>query len=650
MTSRGGIITIAGAPTGGNSRGISSIDKTGVNGNVDTYTITYTDNTTSTFTIHNGVDGTNGTNGRDGQNGTNGQDGRDADIWTIGSDGFWYKNGTKTEYKSKGEDGANGTNGTNGTNGADGKSAYQSYLDTTTDSPKKTEAQWVASLKGADGINGTNGRDGTNGTNGADGHTPYIQNGYWYINGVNQGVKAEGTNGQNGRDGQDGKDGKDGVVDYSIIEELISRIEVLESYHNIVSAPVITGNTPFTTSTTVSITVPSDTTVRYTTNGSEPTSSSTVYNGPFTISNSTTVKAKAFKGNSSSETVSKEFIKEQLVVNAPVINGTTPFDDSTIVTMTADSGAEIRYTMNGSNPTTSSTKYNSAITLTDSATIKAIAIKDGVTSSITTKVFTKNEPVTVDAPIISGTTPFDDTTTVTISAESGAQIRYTTNGSTPNSSSDLYTSAFTLSDSAIVKAIAIKNGTISSVATKVFTKSEPVVVTAPTITGTNPFDDNTVVTITTTESGATTYYTTDGTEPTTSSQTGGSFSISDTTTVKARSYKNGTWSETITVIFTKNEPTPSSDIYYMGTTEATSSNYQSLLNYNDSNFPTSYTPESTTGEVLYFAIPTSKTLSVVGAETGGSISQSTVDTVNGYKIIRVPASRTIRGTVNISLN
>ncbi len=44
--------------------------------------------------------------------------------------------------------------------------------------------------------------------------TPYIQDGYWYLNGVNTGVKAEGVDGKdgaNGQDGIDGVDGKDGV-------------------------------------------------------------------------------------------------------------------------------------------------------------------------------------------------------------------------------------------------------------------------------------------------------------------------------------------------------------------------------------------------------------------------------------------------------
>lgn len=36
--------------------------------------------------------------------------------------------------------------------GVSAKSAYQSYVDTTTDSPVKTEAEWVASLKGEDGV------------------------------------------------------------------------------------------------------------------------------------------------------------------------------------------------------------------------------------------------------------------------------------------------------------------------------------------------------------------------------------------------------------------------------------------------------------------------------------------------------------------
>ena len=78
----------------------------------------------------------------------------------------------------------------------------------------------------------------------------------------------------------------------------------------------------------------------------------------------------------------------------------------------------------------------------------------------------------VTAPQISGTTPFAETTSVSIQAEQGAEIRYTTDGSTPTAESSLYSAAFTLSDTATVKAIAIKNGQSSEVASKTFTKSD----------------------------------------------------------------------------------------------------------------------------------------------------------------------------------
>ena len=48
-------------PAGPAGKGIVSITQTASNANIDTYTITYTDNTTSTFTVTNGVDG-QGTN------------------------------------------------------------------------------------------------------------------------------------------------------------------------------------------------------------------------------------------------------------------------------------------------------------------------------------------------------------------------------------------------------------------------------------------------------------------------------------------------------------------------------------------------------------------------------------------------------------
>lgn len=50
------------------ARGISSIQKTATNGLVDTYTVYYTDGTTSTFEVTNGENGTDGEDGKNGEN------------------------------------------------------------------------------------------------------------------------------------------------------------------------------------------------------------------------------------------------------------------------------------------------------------------------------------------------------------------------------------------------------------------------------------------------------------------------------------------------------------------------------------------------------------------------------------------------------
>jgi len=84
---------------------------------------------------------------------------------------------------------------------------------------------------------------------------------------------------------------------------------------------------------------------------------------------------------------------------------------------------------------------------------------------------TGSETATVEAPVISGDTPFDESTQVSISGPDGAEIRYTTDGTAPNAESSLYSEAITLSDTTTVKAIAIKDGVSSEAATKVFTKN-----------------------------------------------------------------------------------------------------------------------------------------------------------------------------------
>ncbi len=85
-----------------------------------------------------------------------------------------------------------------------------------------------------------------------------------------------------------------------------------------VAAPVITGETPFIGSTTVTITCEEEgATIRYTIDGTDPTINSTEYTEPFELTETATVKAIAFnEAEDCSPIVSKEFVKTLTVATA----------------------------------------------------------------------------------------------------------------------------------------------------------------------------------------------------------------------------------------------------------------------------------------------------------------------------------------------
>ena len=107
---------------------------------------------------------------------------------------------------------------------------------------------------------------------------------------------------------------------------------------------------------------------------------------------STTVVTGGDNGSNGSSGSSSGSGSETPTVAAPVISGATPFTETSSATITCSTaGASIYYTVDGSTPTSASTAYSTALTLNDTTTVKAIAVKDGVSSSVTTKVFTKGE-------------------------------------------------------------------------------------------------------------------------------------------------------------------------------------------------------------------------------------------------------------------
>ena len=89
------------------------------------------------------------------------------------------------------------------------------------------------------------------------------------------------------------------------------------------------------------------------------------------------------------------------------------------------------------------------------------------------KVFFGEAPA-VETPSISGEENFVTSANVTLACGTdGASIYYTTDGTIPTSSSTAYSAPFTLNATSTVKAIAIKGGASSEVATKSFTKVTP---------------------------------------------------------------------------------------------------------------------------------------------------------------------------------
>ena len=101
-------------------------------------------------------------------------------------------------------------------------------------------------------------------------------------------------------------------------------------------------------------------------------------------------------------------------IDVPVISGDELFGTSTSVSISVPTRATVYYTTNGDTPTSDSTAYTEPFTLNATATVKAIAIKDGVASEVASQAFTK-----LAAPTISGDTPFAETTSVTMSGPDG---------------------------------------------------------------------------------------------------------------------------------------------------------------------------------------------------------------------------------------
>ena len=123
--------------------------------------------------------------------------------------------------------------------------------------------------------------------------------------------------------------------------------------------------------------------IYYTTDGSNPTASSTEYTAAISVTAAITLKAIAVKdGMNDSAVASASYTIKGTVATPAFSVASGAVDGGTEVTITcATEGAKIYYTTDGSDPTASSTEYTAAISVTAAVTLKAIALKDGMNDS-----------------------------------------------------------------------------------------------------------------------------------------------------------------------------------------------------------------------------------------------------------------------------
>jgi hypothetical protein len=267
-------------------------------------------------------------------------------------------------------------------------------------------------------------------------------------------------------------------------------------------------------------------TIYYTTNGTTPTTSSTVYNGPITVSGSETVQAIATATSHSISLIASAMYTLNLpTVATPsfYVPGGTYNTPQTVTISDATAGVTMYYTTDGTYPTKNSPVYSGPITVSSTETINVIAMaNNSYPSPVTSAYYTINpnspQAATPIFSVPSGT--YNTVQTVTISdATLQSIIYYTINGTTANTTNwTVYSTPVTVSSSETLQAYAAVNHYVSSsIASAVYTVNVPTAATPTFSVPAGTYTSTQSVKISDTTTGAVIYYTTDGTAPSTNS-------------------------------------------------------------------------------------------------------------------------------------
>jgi N-acetylneuraminic acid mutarotase len=148
-------------------------------------------------------------------------------------------------------------------------------------------------------------------------------------------------------------------------------------------------------------------TIYYTTDGTTPTTNSTVYSGPISVSSSETLAAiAAGNGYSTSAVATAPYVITLTAATPTFTPAAGTYTSVQSVTISdATVGATIYYTTDGTTPTTNSTVYSSPISVSSSKTLEAIAVASGYsTSAVATAPYVINIP-TNPVPVIGSASP-----------------------------------------------------------------------------------------------------------------------------------------------------------------------------------------------------------------------------------------------------
>ncbi len=257
------------------------------------------------------------------------------------------------------------------------------------------------------------------------------------------------------------------------------------SYELIVPVPTASqGGGTFQDPISVTLSSATGSTIYYTEDGSTPSTGSSLYSTPLSVSTSRTIRFIATRlGWSSSSVIDRVYVITG-TAQAPTISlDAGQYNDEQSITVTPVSGTTVYYTTDGSTPTESDTEATGTMSVTKSDFYRFRAFRSGWTPS---NVIDRNYELIVPTP--SATVSASAATSISVSASASiGTLRLTWSAGTPSDpteSSTEYSSGFSVTSTRTYKYKAFRTGwTSSATVTETYTINGQAAPPSPTSGG-----------------------------------------------------------------------------------------------------------------------------------------------------------------------